>query len=266
LLNLNQILRFVSKYIFVSIIILTNLNALQIGDKAPNFTTKSTKGEINFYDWSGDNWVILFSHPADFTPVCTTELATLAKLQPAFKKRGVKVISLSADSAEDHLEWIPLINNYKEKIILKNSLGEIITYSNENTEVDFPLLADKDLKISTLYGMYHPKAEPSKGVFGDETKETIRSVFVIDPKKTIQTILIYPKNIGRNFNEIIRIIDALKISKKFKVSTPANWEYGNEVIVPSNIQDEDIQEKYNVKKFKSFELFRTIQQPITYIK
>ena len=137
MLTLNQIFRFISKYILISLILLSNLFALQIGDQAPNFTTQSTKGEINFYDWVGENWVIIFSHPAAFTPVCTTELATLAKLQPEFKKRKVKVITLSADSVKDNLEWIPLINKYKEKLMLKSSLGEKITNFGENNDVPF---------------------------------------------------------------------------------------------------------------------------------
>ena len=258
----NQIFGFVCKYILISIITLGNLYALQIGDRAPNFTTKSTKGDINFYDWVGENWVIIFSHPAAFTPVCTTELATLAKLQPEFKKRKVKVITLSADSVKDNLEWIPLINQYKEKLMLKSSLGEKITNFGIDNNVDFPILEDENLKISTLYGMFHPKAEPKSGVFGSGRKETIRSVFIIDPKKNIQTILIYPKNIGRNFNEILRIVDALQISKKYKVSTPANWENGNDVIVPSSMVDEAIEENYgSLTNTNDFELFRTIKQP-----
>jgi thioredoxin-dependent peroxiredoxin len=262
LLTLNQIFRFISKYILISLILLSNLFALQIGDQAPNFTTQSTKGEINFYDWVGENWVIIFSHPAAFTPVCTTELATLAKLQPEFKKRKVKVMTLSADSVKDNLEWIPLINKYKEKLMLKSSLGEKITNFGENNDVNFPILVDDNLKISTIYGMYHPKAEPNGGVFGTKRKETIRSVFIIDPKKNIQTILIYPKNIGRNFNEILRIVDALKISKKYKVSTPANWENGSDVIVPSSMVDEAIEENYGtLTNTRDFELFRTIKQP-----
>ena len=259
---LNQILKFISKYILISIISLSNVFALQIGDKAPNFTTQSTKGQINFYDWVGENWVIIFSHPAAFTPVCTTELATLAKLQPEFAKRNVKVVTLSADSVKDNLEWIPLINQYKEKLMLKSSLSEKITNFGKKNNVNFPILEDENLKISTLYGMYHPKAEPNSGVFGGTRKETIRSVFIVDPEKNVQTILIYPKNIGRNFNEILRIVDALKISKKYKVSTPANWENGSDVIVPSSMVDEAIEENYgNLTNTRDFELFRTIKQP-----
>ena len=258
----NHLFRFLSKYTLISIITLNSVCALQIGDKAPNFTTESTKGKLNFYDWAGKNWVIIFSHPAAFTPVCTTELATLAKLQPEFTKRKVKVVTLSADSVKDNLEWIPLINKYKDKLILKSSLSEKITNFGKKNNVDFPILEDENLKISTLYGMFHPKAKPNSGVFGAARKETIRSVFIIDPQKNIQTILIYPKNIGRNFNEILRIIDALKISEKYKVSTPANWENGHDVIVPSSMVDEAIEENYgSLTNTLDFQLFRTIKQP-----
>ena len=258
----NQIFRFLYSFILVLIITSGNLHALQIGDKAPNFKTQSTKGEINFYDWAGKNWVIIFSHPAAFTPVCTTELATLAKLQPEFTKRKVKIATLSADSTKDNLDWIPLINQYKEKLNLKSSLTEKLTNFGKNSNVDFPILEDENLKISTLYGMFHPKAEPNSGVFGGMRKETIRSVFIIDPEKKIQTILIYPKNIGRNFNEILRIVDALKVSKKYKVSTPANWENGDDVIVPSSMVNEAIEENFGpLTNTLDFELFRTIKQP-----
>ena len=236
------------------------INALQIGDKAPNFIAQSTKGEINFHEWSNNKWTILFSHPGDFTPICTTELAELAFLQPEFKKRQTKIITLSADSLNDHFEWVSHIDKYKN-LIKKKKKGTITT-GLMVPDLDYPILADKKLKIATAYGMYHPKAEPSKGVFGDDNKSTIRSVFIIDPDKTIQTILSYPKNIGRNFNEIIRIIDALQLAKKYDVTIPGNWQKGKQVVVPTHVPSEDIKEKYNVDSFTLYQDYlRTIDDP-----
>ena len=228
------------------------INALQIGDKAPNFVAQSTKGEINFHEWSENKWTILFSCPGDFTPVCTTELAELAFLQPEFKKRKTKIITLSTDSLNDHLEWVSHINSYKNKI----------RTNKKGTDLNYPIVSDKILKIATTYGMYHPKAEPSEGVFGNSNKSTIRSVFIIDPDNTIQTILSYPKHIGRNFNEIIRIIDALQLAKKYDVATPANWKKEKQVIVPTYTPSEDIKEKYNVDTFTVYQDYlRTINDP-----
>ena len=236
------------------------INALQIGDKAPNFVAESTKGEINFHEWSNNKWTILFSHPGDFTPICTTELAELAFLQPEFKKRQTKIITLSADSLNDHLEWVSHIDKYKN-LIRTNKKG-IVTIGLERPDLDYPILADKKLKIATAYGMYHPKAEPSKGVFGDANKSTIRSVFIIDPDKTIQTILSYPKHIGRNFNEIIRIIDALQLAGKYNVTIPGNWQKGKQVVVPTHVPSEDIKEIYNVEFFTQHQDYlRTIDDP-----
>ena len=242
--------------------LISSILANQIGDIAPNFTAMTTKGEIDFHSWSKEKWVVLFSHPSDFTPVCTTELAQVAKLQPEFKKRDVKVIALSVDSLQDHNDWIPDINRYKDKITEKSALDKIISNFGKNTNVDFPLISDEKFKVATLYGMYHPKAKPNAGSFGDENKSTIRAVFIIDPKKNIQAMLTYPKNIGRNFNEIIRTLDALQISSELNVSTPANWEFGDDVIVSNDIPDEDIKEKYEVEEYNVFETFlRTIKQP-----
>mgnify|MGYP006081244795 CR=1 FL=1 len=237
-----------------------NISALQIGDEAPNFIAQSTKGEINFHEWSNDKWVILFSHPGDFTPICTTELAELAFLQPEFKKRQTKIITLSADSLEDHLEWISHIDKYKD--LIRKEKKETITTGLERPNLDYPILEDKKLRIATAYGMYHSKAEPSEGVFGDANKSTIRSVFIIDPGKKIQTILSYPKHIGRNFNEIIRIIDALQLANKYDVTIPGNWQKGNQVVVPTHIPSEDIKEKYSVDYFINHQDYlRTIKDP-----
>jgi len=244
---------FLKKIFFIIFLFIPLIShALQIGDKAPNFEAQSTKGIINFHKWSENKWTILFSHPGDFTPVCTTELAELAFLQPEFKKRQTKIITLSVDSIDDHLEWTPHINEYKNK--LKSN--------KKGTDLDYPIITDKSLKIATTYGMYHPKAEPSGSIFGNVNKSTIRSVFIIDPDKTIQIILSYPKHIGRNFNEIIRIIDALQIAKKYNIATPANWKKEDQVIVPNTIPSEDIKEKYNVKNFTVHQDYlRTIDNP-----
>ena len=251
----------IRKLCMVFIIIYSGtINALQIGDKAPNFIAQSTKGEINFHEWIGDKWTILFSHPGDFTPICTTELAELAFLQPEFKKRQTKIITLSADSLDDHLEWVSHIDKYKNLIRINKK--DTIVIGLERPDLDYPILADKKLKIATAYGMYHPKAEPSKGVFGDDNKSTIRSVFIIDPDKKIQTILSYPKNIGRNFNEIIRIIDALQLAKKYDVTIPGNWQKGKQVVVPTHVLSEDIKETYNVEFFVQHQDYlRTIDDP-----
>jgi alkyl hydroperoxide reductase subunit AhpC len=255
-------IRNISITCLLSLGFVTSILANQIGDIAPNFTAMTTKGKIDFHNWSDKKWVVLFSHPSDFTPVCTTELAEVAKLQPEFKKRNVKVIALSVDSLEDHNEWIPDINRYKDKIKEKSALDKIITNFGKNTDVDFPLISDEKFEVATLYGMYHPKAKPNQGSFGDLNKATIRSVFIIDPSKTIQTILIYPKNIGRNFDEIIRIVDALQLSAKHNISTPANWQMGDPVIVSNDIPPEDIHEEFDTEEVKIFEDYlKMVDQP-----
>jgi len=255
--------KLITKILVIFFILFTlQANALQIGDKAPNFKADTTLGELDFYDWSQGQWVILLSHPGDFTPVCTTELAEAAKLQPLLKKKNAKILTLSADSVEDHLEWVEVINNYKNKTTTTDDLKNLLLGVEGDTDVNFPIISDPDLKIATLYGMYHPKALPNASSLGGENKSTIRAVFIIDPKKNIQAMLTYPKNIGRNFNEIIRTLEALQVSSELNVSTPANWEFGDDVIVSNDIPDEDIKEKYEVEEYNVFETFlRTIKQP-----
>jgi len=248
--------------VFFFVLLNFQANALQIGDKAPNFKADTTLGELDFYDWSQSQWVILLSHPGDFTPVCTTELAEAAKLQPLLKKKNAKILTLSADSVEDHLEWVEVINNYKNKTTTSDDLKNLLLGIEGATDVNFPIISDPDLNIATLYGMYHPKAKPNAGSFGELNKSTIRAVFIIDPKKNIQAMLTYPKNIGRDFNEIIRTLEALQVSSELNVSTPANWQFGDDVIVSNDIPDEDIKEKYEVEEYNVFETFlRTIKQP-----
>ena len=248
--------------VFLGLLLSLHANALQIGDKAPNFKAATTQGELDFYDWSQGQWVILLSHPGDFTPVCTTELAEAAKLQPLLNKKNVKIITLSADSVEDHLEWVEEINNYKNKTTTSDDLKNLLLGIEGDTNVNFPIISDPDLKVATLYGMYHPNAKPNAGSFGELNKSTIRAVFIIDPKKNIQAMLTYPKNIGRNFNEIIRTLEALQVSSELNVSTPANWQFGDDVIVSNDIPDEDIKENYEVEEYNVFETYlRTIKQP-----
>ncbi|MGK7920091.1 MAG: peroxiredoxin [Trichodesmium sp.] len=191
---------------------------LRLGDAVPNFTQNSSEGEISFYDWAGDSWVVLFSHPADFTPVCTTELGTVAKLKPEFDKRGVKVIALSVDDAESHKGWIGDINE------------------TQKTTVNYPILADVDKRVSDLYDMIHPNSLNNL---------TIRTVFVIDPEKKLRLSITYPASTGRNFEEILRVIDSLQLTDNYQVATPVNWKDGEDcVIVPSLKDPEVLKEKF----------------------
>ncbi|MEQ8465420.1 peroxiredoxin [Coleofasciculus sp. E1-EBD-02] len=192
--------------------------ALRLGDTVPNFTQSSSEGEINFYDWAGDSWVVLFSHPADYTPVCTTELGEVAKLKPEFDKRNAKVIALSVDDADSHQGWIQDINE------------------TQNTTVNYPVLADADKKVSDLYDMIHPNANASV---------TVRTVFVIDPQKKLRLTITYPPSTGRNFDEILRVIDSLQLTDHHQVATPVNWKEGDDcVIVPSLKDPEVLKEKF----------------------
>jgi alkyl hydroperoxide reductase subunit AhpC len=186
--------------------------ALQLGDTAPDFEADSTIGKIQFHSWLGNSWGVLFSHPKDFTPVCTTELGATAKLKGEFEKRGVKVIGLSVDSVDDHLAW---------KSDIEQTSG---------AKVEFPMIADPDLKVANLYGMIHPNASD---------RFTVRSVFVIDPKKKVRLTLNYPASAGRNFDEILRVIDSLQLTDQFKVATPVNWKQGQDVIIVPSVSNDD---------------------------
>jgi alkyl hydroperoxide reductase subunit AhpC len=183
---------------------------LRLGDIAPDFQQDSTAGPISFHTWAGDSWVVLFSHPADFTPVCTTELGKTAALASEFAKRGVKPIAVSVDPLDSHQTWVQDIND------------------TQNTKVNFPILADADRKVATLYDMIHPNALANA---------TVRSVFIIDPKKVIRTTLTYPASTGRNFDEILRVIDSLQLTDSHKVATPANWRDGDDVVIVPSLQD-----------------------------
>ncbi|MDP3798022.1 MAG: peroxiredoxin [Polaromonas sp.] len=186
---------------------------LRLGDAAPDFTQDSTEGKISFHQWAGDSWVVLFSHPADFTPVCTTELGKTAALSSEFAKRNVKPIAISVDPLESHGRWVNDINE------------------TQSTTVNFPILADADRKVADLYDMIHPNAL-STGLTA-----TVRSVFIIDPKKVIRTTFTYPASTGRNFDEILRVIDSLQLTDGFKVATPVNWKDGDDVIIVPSLQD-----------------------------
>ncbi len=186
--------------------------SLQLGDTVPNFTQDSTEGPINLYDYAGNDWVILFSHPKDFTPVCTTELGAVAKLKPEFARRGIKVLGLSVDSLASHEGWV-------------NDIEE-----TQGVRLNFPLLADEDRKVANLYEMIHPNAD---NVF------TVRSVFVIDSNKKLRLTLTYPAPTGRNFDEILRAVDSLQLTDKSKVATPVNWKHGEDVIILPSVSDED---------------------------
>lgn len=186
--------------------------SLRLGDEAPDFVQDSTEGQINFHQWLGDSWGVLFSHPADFTPVCTTELGLTAKLKDEFAKRNVKAIALSVDPVDSHKKWISDINE------------------TQSCQVNFPIIADADRKVSSLYDMIHPNAN---------TTLTVRSLFVIDPAKKIRLIITYPASTGRNFDEILRVIDSLQLTEHHKVATPGNWKPGEDVVIVPSLQDAD---------------------------
>ena len=185
--------------------------ALQLGDIAPDFTQDSTEGPLHFHEWAGDSWVVLFSHPKDFTPVCTTELGAAAKLKPEFDQRGVKVVGLSVDAADSHADWA-------------KDIAE-----TQGAALNFPLIADHDRSVASLYGMIHPNASDTL---------TVRSVFVIDPNKKVRLSLTYPASTGRNFDELLRVIDSLQLTDRFKVATPANWTHGQDVIIVPSVSNE----------------------------
>ncbi len=191
--------------------------AIRLGDEAPNFSAETTAGPINFHEWLGGSWGVLFSHPADFTPVCTTELGVVANIEEEFKKRGVKVIALSVNSVDDHEGWIDDINE------------------TQNAHVNFPMIADPDRKVSGLYDMIHPNALDNM---------TVRSVFVIGPDKKVKLTLTYPASTGRNFDEILRVIDSLQLTANYSVATPANWQDGDDCIVVPALSDEEATEKF----------------------
>jgi len=210
------------------------MSELKLGDKAPNFDAETSEGKINFHEYLGDSWGILFSHPADYTPVCTTELGTVANYKAEFDKRDVKVIALSVDGVASHKGWIQDINE------------------TQNTTVNFPIIADEDKKVSDLYGMIHPKANDTL---------TVRSVFVIAPDKSIKMTLTYPASTGRNFDELLRVIDSLQLTAYNKVATPANWKQGEDVVISPSVSNEEADRMFP-KGYKVVKPYlRTTSQP-----
>ena len=197
---------------------------LQIGAEAPDFTAETTEGTVNFHEFIGDGWVMMFSHPKDFTPVCTTELGYMAKVKPEFDKRNVKAIALSVDGAEAHNQWIKDIEE------------------TQQTVVGFPIVADVDKKVAGLYDMIHPNQSETA---------TVRSLFVIDPKKKVRLIITYPMSTGRNFDEVLRVIDALQLTDGYTVATPGNWKDGDDVIIPLSVKDEEVIKQKYPKGYKS---------------
>ncbi|ACB96897.1 peroxiredoxin [Beijerinckia indica] len=208
--------------------------SLQLNDTAPDFAQDSTEGRLHFYDWAGSSWVVLFSHPKDFTPVCTTELGIVAKLKSEFDKRNVKVIGLSVDPADSHASWSKDIEE------------------TQGQTLNFPLIADNDRTVSDLYGMIHPNASDTF---------TVRSVFVIDPNHKVRLTLTYPASTGRNFDELLRVIDSLQLTDKYKVATPVNWKQGEDVIIVPSVTDEQAKDLFPGGWTEQKPYLRTVKQP-----
>jgi alkyl hydroperoxide reductase subunit AhpC len=215
--------------------------AIRIGDEAPDFTAETTQGTIRFHDWIGDQWAILFSHPKDFTPVCTTELGYMAGLKPEFDKRNAKVIGLSVDPVSDHKNWLKDIEE------------------TQGHAVNYPLIGDADLNVAKLYDMIHPNASGGKRTAADNA--TVRSVFVIGPDKKVKAMIVYPMSTGRNFDEVLRLLDSCQLTAKHTVATPVNWRPGQDVIIPPAVSDEEAKKKYpqGYKAVKPY--LRVVKQP-----
>jgi alkyl hydroperoxide reductase subunit AhpC len=200
--------------------------SLRIGDEAPNFKAETTEGPIDFHEWIGDQWAILFSHPKDFTPVCTTELGYMAKLKPEFDKRNVKVIGLSVDPVDAHAKW-------------SNDIAE-----TQGTAPNYPMIGDPELKVAKAWGMLPAELAPTSQGRTAADNQTVRNVFVVGPDKKIKLILVYPMTTGRNFDEVLRVIDSLQLTAKHKVATPVNWKQGEDVIIVTSVSDDDAKKQY----------------------
>ncbi|QQX60984.1 peroxiredoxin [Pseudomonas chlororaphis] len=215
--------------------------AIRIGDEAPDFTADTTEGPLHFHEWIGDKWAILFSHPKDFTPVCTTELGYMARLKPEFDKRNTKIVGLSIDPVNDHKAWV----------------GDI--QETQGHAVNYPMIGDENLVVAKLYDMIHPNA--SGGARTAVDNATVRSVFIIGPDKKVKAMLIYPMSAGRNFDEVLRLLDSLQLNAKHTVATPVNWRPGEDVIIPTSVSDEDARKKYP-QGFKTLKPYlRVVEQP-----
>ncbi|MCA8273688.1 peroxiredoxin [Burkholderia sp. AU30280] len=212
--------------------------SIRLGEDAPDFTAETTEGTIRFHEWIGDHWAILFSHPKDFTPVCTTELGYMAGLKPEFDKRNTKIIGLSIDPVSDHRKWV-------------SDIAE-----TQGHAVNYPLIGDDELKVAKLYDMIHPNA--SGGTRTAVDNATVRSVFVIGPDKKVKAMLVYPMSAGRNFDEVLRLLDALQLNAKHTVATPVNWKPGDDVIIPTSVSDDAAKQKYP-------EGFRTLKPYLRYV-
>jgi alkyl hydroperoxide reductase subunit AhpC len=216
--------------------------ALKIGDEAPDFQAETTEGPIRFHDWIGDSWVVLFSHPKDFTPVCTTELGYMAKAKPEFDRRGVKIIGLSVDPVDKHAGWAADIEE------------------TQGTAPNYPIIGDVDFNVSKLYGMLGADVSGDPGDRTAVDNQTVRNVFVVGPDKKIKLILIYPMTTGRNFDEVLRVIDSLQLTAKHKVATPVNWKQGEDVIISGSVSNDEAEEKFpGYKTVKPY--LRTTKQP-----
>jgi alkyl hydroperoxide reductase subunit AhpC len=216
--------------------------ALQLGDTAPDFEAQTTEGPITFHDWIGDSWAVLFSHPKDFTPVCTTELGYMARIKPEFDKRGVKIIGLSVDPTDQHERWADDIEE------------------TQGTRPNYPIIGDSDYNVAKLYGMLPADVEGDVAARTATHNQTVRNVFVIAPDKTVKLILVYPMSTGRNFDEVLRVIDSLQLTAKHKVSTPAQWQQGDDVIVSGSVSDEEAKELFG--DFKAPKPYiRVVPQP-----
>ncbi|HTI17140.1 MAG TPA: peroxiredoxin [Trinickia sp.] len=214
---------------------------IRIGDEAPDFNADTTEGPIQFHQWIGDGWAILFSHPKDFTPVCTTELGYMARLKPEFDKRNTKIIGLSVDPVSDHERWV----------------GDIA--ETQGHAVNYPMIGDDDLNVAKLYDMIHPNASSGPRTAVDNA--TVRSVFIVGPDKKVKAMLVYPMSAGRNFDEVLRLLDALQLNAKHTVATPVNWRPGDDVIIPTSVSDEEATKKYPAG-FKTLKPYlRTVAQP-----
>jgi len=214
---------------------------IRIGDVAPDFTVETTQGTIRFHEWIGDQWAILFSHPKDFTPVCTTELGYMARLKPEFDKRNCKIIGLSVDPVSDHEKWVEDIQE------------------TQGHAVNYPLIGDAQLAVAKLYDMIHPNASEGPRTAADNA--TVRSVFVIGPDKKVKAMIVYPMSTGRNFDEVLRLLDSVQLTTTHAVATPVNWRPGQDVIIPTSVSDEDARRKYP-QGFKTLKPYlRTVAQP-----
>jgi thioredoxin-dependent peroxiredoxin len=200
--------------------------ALQLGDTAPDFTAETTEGTVHFHDWLGDSWGVLFSHPRDFTPICTTELGYMAKIKPEFDRRGVKIIGLSVDPVGNHAKWA-------------DDIAE-----TQGTAPNYPMIGDADFNVSKLYGMLPESTSGDPTARTPADNQTVRNVFVIGPDKKVKLILVYPMTTGRNFDEVLRVIDSLQLTAKHKVATPVNWKAGEDVVIAGSVSDEDAKKTY----------------------